>query len=92
MAFPGGPEPDGRLPFRSVQLLLELASRSPRGSSGRSSGVVMNVVTSAMITIIVNRVGEMTPRSSPMLRTISSIRPRVFISTPSAADSRQPGR
>jgi hypothetical protein len=50
----------------------------------------MNVVTSAMITIIVNRRGEITPRSRPMLSTISSISPRVFINTPSAVASRHP--
>ena len=48
----------------------------------------MTVVTSAMITIIVKIFGEITPKSSPMLSTISSINPRVFISTPSAAESR----
>ena len=42
------------------------------------------VVTSAISTIIVNSVGEMTPRSRPTLSTMSSISPRVFISTPSA--------
>jgi hypothetical protein len=48
----------------------------------------MNVVTSAMMTIIAKRVGEITPRSSPMLRTMSSISPRVFIKMPIAAASR----
>jgi hypothetical protein len=33
-----------------------------------------------------NRVGEMMPRSSPMLRTIRSIKPRVFIRMPRAAE------
>ena len=56
------------------------------GIKSRNNGVVANVVTSAMITIIANRVGEMMPRSSPMLSTISSIKPRVFIRTPSAAE------
>ena len=51
--------------------------------------MVANVVTSAMITSIANSVGEITFSSSPMLSTISSIRPRVFISTPSADASRQ---
>ena len=42
-----------------------------------------------MMTIIANSVGEMTPISRPMLSTISSISPRVFMSMPSAADIRQ---
>ena len=42
----------------------------------------MNVVTRAIMTIIVNRVGVITPRERPMFNRISSIRPRVFISTP----------
>ncbi len=42
-----------------------------------------------MITSIANSVGEMTFISSPMFNTINSIRPRVFISTPSAVESRQ---
>ena len=50
-----------------------------------------------MITIIENSAGEMTPSSRPMLRTINSISPRVFISVPSAAavapgHARQPRR
>ena len=48
----------------------------------------MKVVTSAMMTIIVKSEGEMTLRSSPMLSTMSSIRPRVFMRMPSADDSR----
>ena len=52
-------------------------------------GVVAKVVISAMITSIANSVGEMTFISSPIFSTISSIRPRVFISTPSADESRQ---
>jgi hypothetical protein len=39
----------------------------------------MNVVTSAITTSIVKRLREMRPRSSPMLSTISSVRPRVFM-------------
>ena len=53
------------------------------------SGEVAKVVTSAIITIIEKTVGEMTPRSKPMLSTTSSIRPRVFIRMPSALASRQ---
>src|SRR3954454_16276610 len=49
----------------------------------------MKVVISAMITSIANSVGGMTPRSSPMLRMMSSVRPRVFIRIPTASDSRQ---
>ena len=49
----------------------------------------MNVVTSAITTSIVKSCVEMTPRSSPMFRTISSVRPRVFISAPIAAESRR---
>ena len=51
-------------------------------------GPAMNVVTSAMITSIVKSCDEMTPRSRPMFSTISSVRPRVFISAPIAAESR----
>ena len=49
----------------------------------------MAVVTRAMITHIVKRLGETTPISRPMLRTTISIRPRVFISTPIVVASRQ---
>jgi hypothetical protein len=55
----------------------------------RRTGVVATVVTRAMITSMVKIVGVMTPRSMPMLSTISSIRPRVFIRVPMAAASRQ---
>ena len=51
--------------------------------------MVISVVASAISTSMVNSVGEMTPRSRPMLRTMSSIRPRAFIKTPMVADSRQ---
>jgi hypothetical protein len=40
------------------------------------------VVASAIITIIENRTGERMPRSSPMLSTTSSTRPRVLSNTP----------
>src|SRR4030095_3861311 len=53
-------------------------------------GVVAIVVASAMRTIIVNSVGEMTPSSSPTFKTMSSISPRVFINTPSPAPARHP--
>ena len=50
-------------------------------------GVVMKVVTSAMRTIMVNRAGDRTPRSSPAFRITSSTNPRVFIRTPRASES-----
>ena len=50
----------------------------------------MNVVTSAMITSAANSASLMTPFSSARLSTISSVSPRVFISVPSTAESRQP--
>src|SRR6202035_509387 len=52
-------------------------------------GAVMTVVTTAMRTSMAKVVGDSTRRSSPMLSTISSIRPRVFMRTPRADDSRQ---
>ena len=48
----------------------------------------MKVVTNAMTTIMENSAGEMTLMSRPMLRTTSSIRPRVFIRMPRAVASR----
>ena len=41
------------------------------------------------ITITVNSVTEMTPRSSPMFRMISSMSPRAFMSEPIPKASRQ---
>jgi hypothetical protein len=52
-------------------------------------GVVAMVVTSAIKTSMAKRVGEMTPGSRPTLRTISSIRPRVFMRMPIAVESRR---
>ena len=49
----------------------------------------MNVVTRAMITSIVKRAREMSPRSRPMFSTISSVRPRVFMRTPTTVESRR---
>ena len=49
----------------------------------------MNVVIRAIITIMEKSAGEITFRSSPMLRITSSIKPRVFISIPSEVASRQ---
>ena len=50
----------------------------------------MNVVTSAMSTSIANSASEITPASSARFSTISSVRPRVFISVPITAAGRQP--
>ena len=44
----------------------------------------------AMTTSMANSAGEMTRSSSPMFKTMSSMRPRVFMRTPSAEASRQP--
>ena len=49
----------------------------------------MRVVTTAMITSIANSVGEIAPASSAKLSTISSVRPRVFISVPITAEAFQ---
>src|SRR6185503_9701737 len=78
--------------------LVSVASGLGRDNEGRrreagrvircSTGEVARVVTRAIRTIIANRVGEMTFRSRPMLRTTSSSRPRVFIRIPRAAASR----
>jgi len=59
------------------------------GISHCRTGAVAAVVARANTTIIANSVGLMTPRSRPMFMTISSMSPRVFISVPSAAASRQ---
>lgn len=47
------------------------------------------MVNMAMSTIMEKTVGEITLISNPMLRMTNSIRPRVFISTPNPAPSRQ---
>ena len=52
-------------------------------------GVVMNVVTSAMITMMVNSGGDRIPRSRPAFRITSSTKPRVFIRTPRPSESSQ---
>ena len=49
----------------------------------------MKVVMIAIRTSIANSASEMTPSSSARFRTISSVRPRVFISVPMTADRRQ---
>src|SRR5207249_4603046 len=54
------------------------------GPIHRNAGAVAIVVARAMSTIIANSVGELTFRSRPMLSTISSISPRVFIKIPKA--------
>src|SRR6185436_1392155 len=48
-------------------------------SHARKAGVVTIVLTTAMITSMVNTLGGITPRSSPTLMTMSSISARVFI-------------
>ncbi len=59
------------------------------GSSSFSSGPAISVVTTAMITSIANSVLEIAPASRARLSTISSVRPRVFISVPITAEARQ---
>ena len=59
------------------------------GSNRRRIGVVAMVVARAIRTIMANKVGEITPRSRPMFKTISSISPRVFIRMPSEAEVRE---
>lgn len=79
------------LASRTKELPLSEAScAAGYGISNRSTGDVTIVVTSVITTIMAKSVGEMTLRSSPMLRTMSSISPRVFISVPRAAALRQP--
>ena len=46
----------------------------------------------AISTSIAKSVGEITPKSRPMFMTISSLRPRVFMSVPRDAESRHPMR
>ena len=53
-----------------------------RHSTKSRIGVVINVVTSAMITNITNIEGGRTPSSYPILSATSSISPRVFINVP----------
>ena len=52
-------------------------------------GPVIKVVTNAMMTIIVNTSGVSTLRSKPIFKTMSSIKPRVFIKAPIVKLSRQ---
>ncbi len=49
---------------------------------------MINVVTSAIITIIEKTAGESIPRSKPMLRITNSTNPRLFIKIPKALASR----
>ena len=58
------------------------------GSISLINGPVISVVTSAITTSAVNSAGVITPASSARLSTISSVRPRVFIIAPSAAELR----
>ena len=70
---PAAPEYPGRAQdFRQA--------RSKRGPAA-------NVVTSVIVTITVNSVGVISPRSRPMFRMISSIRPLAFMSAPIAMAS-----
>ena len=62
-------------------------SADPRQTHS-NSGPAAIVVTSVMMTITVNSVGVIRPRCSPMLRMISSISPRAFMSAPIAIASR----
>ena len=71
-----------------VGLALVAGSRTGGHSGLIALGVVLTVVTRAISTIIVNRRGEMMPRSSPAFNTISSINPRVFIKAPKTPASR----
>ena len=66
---------------------LQTARRNSSGSTNLNTGVVIAVVTNAMITIIENRAGDRSPRSRPTFNTISSTRPRVFNRQPSAGNS-----
>ena len=50
----------------------------------------MHVVTSAMITIMVNTFGDRMPKSNPIFSTINSTNPRVFIKAPKATASFRP--
>src|SRR6266540_3326693 len=74
-------------PHYDARCTCRLSTRAG-GCNHARTGVVIVVVTRAISTIIANKVGEMTPMSSPMLRMMSSIRPRVFIIAPRASDSR----
>lgn len=49
----------------------------------------MNVVKSAIITIIAKIRADKIPRSYPIFKTTNSINPRVFIKTPIENESRQ---
>ena len=84
---PAGSSPRG---VTASCLLLFSASRRNilSGQIACKSGLVINVVTSAINTIMENNAGEMTFISKPIFRIINSIRPRVFISVPKPAASR----
>ena len=76
--------PGTRPPRRSRASTSSSSTGAPSsflGSSSLSSGPAMKVVTSAMITSIANSASEITPFSSARFSTISSVRPRVFISS-----------
>src|SRR6266571_4710164 len=69
----------------SLSVEGRLWSRCP---SRERRGEAIIVVTNAIITNMAKSVGERTPRSRPMLSTINSTSPRVFISTPRLSASR----
>src|SRR4051794_27328967 len=53
-----------------------------------NAGVVITVVTNAMITTIENKADDRMPRSKPTFKTISSTKPRVLSRKPSASELR----
>src|SRR5581483_4910257 len=84
-ALLGGPHRSLPSPHAGTIVLL------PRGSGAvRASGPAMHVEATAINTNMAQSVGVRSPSSSPMLRTISSISPRAFISAPIVNASRAP--
>src|SRR6516164_9296345 len=57
-------------------------------SAQRSIGGIANVVTTAIVTIIVKRSWLITPSERPMVATMTSVEPRAFMPQASASDSR----
>lgn len=72
----------GRPPRSNSPLVLWTPHNHP------NSGVTIDVVTMATMTVMVNSIGAMIPRDGPMLRMISSTKPRAFINVPIAMASR----
>ena len=60
-----------------------------RESAQRSVGGMAVVVITAMVTIMVNRLGLSAPMDKPMVATITSVEPRAFMPLPSASDFRK---